>query len=189
MPGRKRVRTTVRTYFAYSIFDRTCHGSVEAFGNGNQAKLIHPIMLLLPHQVADKNPTQHAPFHVIGIFLTESLREKRWKSFIPSMAVPIAPTVIREAGRIRLFGLNLYSTTDIRDVLSRTPASDRERFRGNSCKGGSPTAPIAVNIVNWNNASRIQIKDFTKYLIDFRPQRNKNLLTLQLSICYFLTAK
>lgn len=65
MPGRKRVRTTVRTYFAYSIFDRTCHGSVEAFGNGNQAKLIHPIMLLLPHQVADKNPTQHAPFHVI----------------------------------------------------------------------------------------------------------------------------
>ena len=102
------------------------------------------------------------------------------------MAVPIAPTVIREAGRIRLFGLNLYSMTDIRDVLSRTPASDTERFRGNSCKGGSPTAPIAVNIVNWNNASRIQIKDFTKYLIDFRPQRNKNLLTLQLSICYFL---
>ena len=93
------------------------------------------------------------------------------------MAVPIAPTVIREAGRIRLFGLNFYSTTDIRDVLSRTPASDRERFRGNSCKGGSPTAPIAVNIVNWNNASRIQIKDFTKYLIDFRPQMNKNLLT------------
>ena len=100
------------------------------------------------------------------------------------MAVPIAPTVIKEAGRIKLFGLNLYSTTDIRDTLSCTPVSDTERR-----KGGSQTAPTVVNIVNWNNTSRMQIKDFTKCLIDFRPQRNKNLLTSQLSICYFLTVK
>ena len=80
MPGRKRMRTAIGTDFVDRIFDCPRHGCIKSFGDDNQAKLVHPIVFLLPHQVTDKHPTQHSPFHIIvyadllhGIFAREKV--------------------------------------------------------------------------------------------------------------------
>ena len=57
------------------------HRGIQPLRQSHQTELIHPIVLLLPHQIAHEDPSQHAPLHVVvhiellhGILPTEQVK-------------------------------------------------------------------------------------------------------------------